>query len=396
MSILDQKPLNNQPKTHIDVGQDGATVDGAVFETATPAAKDWAQVFERFNLDPEEFEIVDDTVRFSSWDQSKRTENGDRDVVKLFSFKARFKRRARNMMADHTFDELRAELRAHKPTVRKPHKELKKSKNPNFNLADWQWGKEHEGGIEAMKAKAEERLDNAEFYLSQLRKRWHIKELSIVNMGDITEGCDGWYPNQLHSVLLNNRQQWNLALDTLLTWSKHLFPQAEMGHMTTVLSNHGEQGRTNGNKNMTDDSDNKDGQLAEALQLILAESPRYEHVKFHIPDNEMITYVTVDEVPVAYTHGHKIKGSDSAGFTRWVEGQQRSSREAWEAAIWNVAHRHNFQSWDIGSAFCFQCPTMDGGSKSFKDETGKYSRPGVLAYAIDKHETWKWSDQKFL
>jgi len=37
--------------------------------------------------------VVDDTVRMSKWQQSKRTESGDRDVVWLYSYRARFARR---------------------------------------------------------------------------------------------------------------------------------------------------------------------------------------------------------------------------------------------------------------------------------------------------------------
>ncbi len=73
---------------HADV-ETGA-VDASIHAQA--ANGDWSGVLRHFGLDPNEFTVVDDTVRMSSWEQSKRLENGDRDTVWLYSYRARFKR----------------------------------------------------------------------------------------------------------------------------------------------------------------------------------------------------------------------------------------------------------------------------------------------------------------
>lgn len=83
-----------EPATE-DLGRVDITPDGGEFvgiKTATPIS-DWSDVFARFNLDPDVFEVVDDTVRMSMWQQSKRTDSGDRDVVNLYSYSARFTRK---------------------------------------------------------------------------------------------------------------------------------------------------------------------------------------------------------------------------------------------------------------------------------------------------------------
>ncbi len=65
-----------------DIGPDGGEFRN--IRTDQPIT-DWTDVFRRFNLDPDAFEIIGDTVRMSTWQQSKRTETGDRDIVNLYS-----------------------------------------------------------------------------------------------------------------------------------------------------------------------------------------------------------------------------------------------------------------------------------------------------------------------
>lgn len=85
--LADARPP--EPLGHVEVGADGGEFTD--IRTSEPLT-DWSGVFRQFNLDPELFEIVDDTVRMSSWQQSKRTDSGDRDVVTLYSYRARFRR----------------------------------------------------------------------------------------------------------------------------------------------------------------------------------------------------------------------------------------------------------------------------------------------------------------
>src|SRR5690606_2731253 len=68
----------------LELGPDGGTFEGV---KADAPITDWSVVFQRFNLDPTEFEVVDDTIRMSTWQQSKRLENGERDVINLYSYR---------------------------------------------------------------------------------------------------------------------------------------------------------------------------------------------------------------------------------------------------------------------------------------------------------------------
>ena len=53
--------------------------------TLTEPITDWDSILLSFGLDPEHFSILDDKVRMSKWQSSKRLENGDRDVIFLYS-----------------------------------------------------------------------------------------------------------------------------------------------------------------------------------------------------------------------------------------------------------------------------------------------------------------------
>ena len=89
MSLAD-KLADSIPTTNVgrmELGPDGGEFTD--IKTDHPIS-DWSEVFGRFQLDPDAFEIVDDTVRMSTWQQSKRTDNGDRDVVNLYSYRASY------------------------------------------------------------------------------------------------------------------------------------------------------------------------------------------------------------------------------------------------------------------------------------------------------------------
>lgn len=82
-------PADQRGKMDLDTG----TGEGKFHNvTSDKPLTDWTHIFTKFNLDPAEFVIVDGTVQMSVWQQSKRLENGDRDVQNLYSYRARFRR----------------------------------------------------------------------------------------------------------------------------------------------------------------------------------------------------------------------------------------------------------------------------------------------------------------
>src|SRR5690348_1036179 len=149
---LDAAAHTSEPanKGSLDVTRDGAQANNIVVES--PILDDWSPIFALFNLDATEFEVVDDTVRMSTWQTSRRTDDGDRDTIQLYSYSARFKRKPKQRLTDTEVEARRAEVRKWKipkaSSSRRPN-DLHHSVAAVINLADIQGGKSEGGGVAA-------------------------------------------------------------------------------------------------------------------------------------------------------------------------------------------------------------------------------------------------------
>lgn len=263
-----------------------------------------------------------------------------------------------------------------------------------LNLADLQLGKgDPADTLERVKAGTTRFIAYVE---RQRAAGVNINEIVIVNNGDPFEGIAGNYANQTATVMRGGlRAQMRTVLE-IWTWvAGQVYPLADKGQFVSVLCNHTQFGRQGGAKDsITSDSDNGGGFLAETLQMILTD--RFPHVAFTIPHDEMNVYADIAGVKVGFNHGHKIPGSGAASFEKWLGGQVRYDRDAYETRVWITAHKHHYAAWDMGSAFVYQCPSCDDGSKWLTDTTGTHARSGMLAMLIGLHDPLGTSDQTFL
>lgn len=397
------KPVGTIEREHLATkGKLDLTPDGGEFSDvildAPVVDDDWSRVFRIFNKNPDEFEIVGDTVRESTWQQSASDGNGGRDLVQLWSYGARFRRKPQARLSEADVEAHRQAVAKWKMPPKKYWREPDGSHPPVgavINLADIQGGKSEGGGVAATRQRLLDGLENVTRWLNRMAGDYDLHEVVLVNNGDPMENCSGSYAAQLFTVELNHRGQMNFVLDVWEQYAKHLFPQFERAQFVSVLCNHGEFGRMGGAKNATSDSDNAGGFLAETLRRVL-DRPEFAHVAWTIPHDEMNVYTHVAGIPMAFNHGHKIPGSDASGFEKWLNGQVRGDEKAHAAKIWQTAHRHHFAAWDMGSCSVFQAPSLDGGSKWLTDTTGRYSRSGILAYLVGEHAPLGWSDMAFL
>lgn len=350
---------------------------------------DWDGVLRHFGLDPAEFEVVDDTVKMSTWQQSKRLENGDRDTVWLHAYKARF-RRVQNHVSESDFEEARKRIRAFKipPARRTPGAGLGKPATFYAGWSDWQFGKGEGGGYLGTEQRVLDSFEQTHNRIKDLRKLGrNIESIAVWNMGDPNEGCDSNYPSQLHTVELNRRRQLLMVHDL---WAKGLgilAPMAGDVEFGSVLCNHGEWTRQGfGTKAVTDDSDNIGGFLAEFLQRTLAGKKGTDHIRWAIPNDEMVMHTMMSGVPVALAHGHKAPGGPAE--LQWLRGQSiKLHRETGhEPRLWMTAHRHHYEVKDYGAWHRIQHPSLDFGSKYFGDTSGLWSTPGTFTCLVGEHE----------
>ena len=390
---LDADGHPNGDKAWATVSPDGGELSTGAMPTEL--GTDWDAVLRGFGLDPDIFEIVDDTVRMSKWQSSKRLENGDRDLIWLYSYKARFKRKNLTALPDKEIDDIRTYVQKWK-SVAKTTAPISSEKGSTLVVcwADQQLGKSAGGGTDATVARIMDSYQATIQRVKDLRKIGrNIEKIAIVNMGDPVEGCDGNYASQLFTVELTQRQQLLLAIDLWAQGIRQLAPLAEEAEVISVLCNHGEWMRRGG-KAITSDSDNAGGFLTDAVKRVLDGRPETDKLKWNIPHDEMITTSVLSGIKVAFTHGHKISGKE----VEWLRGQSIKilREEGREPDIWVTAHRHHLQVQDFGPWYRFQCPSNDGGSKWYTDMSGNWSTPGTLTFLVGNHDPKGWSDMAVL
>jgi hypothetical protein len=376
-------------KPFAEIGQDEVEISTGIVEKPIT---DWNSILESFGLDPNVFEILDDKVKMSKWMSSKRLENGDRDSIWLYSYKAIFSRRKTPKISDDEINEIRKSIRTFKPTKEKPTNE-----EPSTFVvcwADWQLYKSGSGGIKGTIKRVEESFDKTYQRINELKKLGrNIEQIAFVNLGDPVESCEGHYSSQLFTVQGTQRQQLLMALDLWSTGVQTLSALAPKRKFISVLSNHGEWQRRNG-KNITSDSDSSDGFLADALERILEGKNHIDD--WHIPHDEMTMQVNLSGMECAFTHGHKITGKE----LEWLRAQSlRLLRDnGTEPRLWFSGHRHHLKIDDFGFFTRIQAPSLDsdgstsGGSKWYTDSTGIWSSPGTCTLLVGNHDKRGWSD----
>lgn len=386
---LEDSELTKQKKPYAEINLNGGEIFTGILDA--PIQDDWGPILRSFGLDPDVFMVVDDKVRMSKWQQSRRTDDGDRDVVWLYAYKAQFTRKTTPAISKTDIENLRKQISRWKPK-RKITKQTGPGTTFVVNWADWQLGKSAGGGVNATVERIYESFDKTIERIKQLRKLGrNIEEIAICSLGDPIEACTGHYASQEFSVQATQRQQLLLALDLWTLGVKTIAPLAEKVKFVSVLSNHGEWQRRNG-KQFTTDSDSADGFLADTLKRILDGSGFI--TEWVIPHDEMCIQTELNGVPVAFTHGHKINGKE----IDWLRGQSIKLLRDYnkEPKLWITAHKHHVKIDDMGMWWRLQCPSLDGGSKWFEDLAGMWSTPGTLTFLVGKHDKNFWSDLEIL
>ena len=377
---------NQSAAASIAVGPEGGEFNTGVLERPLNLTTDWNEVLIGFGLDPEEFEVVGDTVRMSKWQSSKRLENGDRDIIWLYSYKANF-RRIQNLK-EIDVAAIQKRIEKWRPIKKQPLQSLATPSTFVVCWADWQIGKSAGGGVEATIERIHESFVLTAERIHTLRKDGHnIEKIAVFNMGDPTEGCDGNYASQLFTVQINQRDQLNMVLDLWTNGVMALQPDI----FASVLCNHGEWTRRGGAKPVTSDSDNAGGYLADTLYRVF-EGRDYGPKEWYVAHDEMVQMINLSGVNVAITHGHKI--TSAAKETEWLRGQtiRLLRKHGSEPQLWVTAHMHHVKIEDMGPWWRLQCPSLDGGSKWFSDSSGKWSTPGTLTFLVGQHDVRGWSD----
>lgn len=395
MSLADtfaNREAERQPKGTVEIGPDGGEFKNATVQGQING--DWSRVFELFGLDPNEFEVVDDTVRMSTWQQSKRTESGDRDVAQLYSYSARFRRVTREMVSPETLLQWR--------------KSLLKSKFPrNLDqgagasqgtyvalVADPQLGKK--GTAEAI----ENWRRGLSAHVDQAR-RLGVAGFHLAFMGDEVEGFANNYANQAATIELNHSQQLETAFD-MAVWSvKEALTLGVPVSVSSVISNHGEWTRNGSKDPVTSKGDNSSTHLARMAQKLFTELEAYgvPHVEWYIGDGRPAVTLTLSGVKCYFTHGYVEKGRGASTEQRTKSAIERqilgNTADLGDVRLYIAAHYHHAYYQEFEGRTLFGCPALEAerSSEYMLEQYGVWSPAGMLGFVVTDENKRGWRDK---
>jgi hypothetical protein len=345
----------------------------------TNSSPEFSDLLEEWGFNPDNYMILDNTLQVRTWDMNM----GGGNIQQAWYYRATV---IANDIAitDKDYERLLKWIQSHK---RKPKPKMKDPKRSFFvAISDLQLGKRDGGGTEAIIERFLDKIDKVKERYEFLQKAgMQFDQLTIVGLGDIVEGCVGFYPDQTFSVELDNRSQIKVArkliAKAIVEWSKD-FPLVVVG---AVPGNHGTK-RISKGVAPTGEMDNADLEVFEQLGEIFAQNKTYQHVKFIIPDDPHLTFNICGTV-CSFTHGHAIGmggGTPEVKVMKWWKDQAFGWQHPGDSKILVSGHYHHYihktdpRNW-------FQVPSLDE-STWFKNQTGKQTQQGIFTMSIEGTE----------
>jgi hypothetical protein len=354
---------------------DSSTGRGSLIVRSALPAPVWDDLLREWGLDPALYAIEDDRVQMRTWDAAI----GEGKVQRFYYYKANVHARGTSDKAD--IDALTDEIK------RRKFKGVTRPVGSGDStlvvvLADWQIGQRGtDDAVRRILALCDEIPDR----WRQLTKQGVLlDDILLVGLGDLVEGCEGWYPAQPFLVELNEREQRTLVRRLLIKLVEAALTVAPRVRVAAVGGNHGEVRR--GGKAITDASDNADVEVVEQVAEIFAASEVAPRVSFVIPRDELALTLDVQGTIVGITHGHLAKrGAGAANKVQtWWQGQALGMRPVADATVLLTGHYHHLSVTEHGPRTHLQAPALCGPSAWYTDLTGVGASPsGALSLVVN-------------
>ena len=352
----------------VDVGPDGGEFKDVKSETPIT---DWADIFRRFNLDPDTFEVAGDTVRMSTWQQSKRTDTGDRDVVNLYSYRAQFTRRTETVDLPALYAESRRKPQARVKTVPAARVTV-------VALSDVQTGKvDHRGGTTELL----ERLDAARAALTDHLKQRKPQATVLAEVGDLFEGFESG-GNPAFTNDLSLAQQMDLAGTELY---KFIEVMQRHGHVDIMSAPSNHTAWRNGKQNLGRPGDDLGMFVHRQVQKVANAAGIDATWIFSDTYNESVVHDVLG-TGLGMVHGNQFSPGQAV---TWWQKQQHGGMPMANADIMLSGHYHNLTIQPTGrnpkngrAKWWLQAPTIDSGSSWYRNIAGGDSDAGLLVFDI--------------
>ena len=343
-------------------------------------AENWDSFLLENGISPEHFKVLDDTMKFRTWDGV----DGEKKVHYTCTIVSR--------IPGVLDEELQESLvkKVNKFSAKAP----KKSKGKGAFVAlfsDWQIGKNEGGGTEQLVNRVEVGVaETIQKFKQYQTMGYNLDEIVIGALGDIVEGCDGFYAQQTYSVEYDDRAQQKIATELMFASIKEFARLDVPVTVITVPGNHGEN-RKNG-KSYTTFMDNKDLAVAYYTDFAMRQNPSsFSHVKHiypeHLDDDITMTYNCHGNI-LGFVHGHQFRSGGGAFVPAkaqaWHKNQKYGDYHIGYANILNFGHFHHY-TFNEDPQQIIGAPALDGGSKWIEQTHGKLTKPGMLSYTVDKY-----------
>lgn len=353
-----------------------------------PTDSDWDDLLRSRGLDPDKFAIVNDSIKWSSWDGWKKDpDTGEAYSAICYSFKAEIRRKSgEGAIPEEIYKKVRA---------KKKGSESRSSGDSTLlvTLSDWQVGNRDQGGVEAQIEAIAELPEKIEHRLTSLRRAgYDIGTLCLAGLGDLVEGTCGHYPAQQYRIDLDRRDQVKVVRRGLIDIIDHVAPLVESLAILAVPGNHGEN-RKDG-KAFTSVNDNDDTAVFEQVYDVFKrnENGAFDHVKWNIAQDEIVLSVELSGQIVSFYHGHTAKSSGGAINTLWNWWKDQSMGVAYPAlrdsTILVAGHHHHTNIKEQEGRALFVAPSLTPVGEWWRDITGDVARTGTMSFVITP-EGWR-------
>lgn len=263
--------------------------------------------------------------------------------------------------------------------------------------ADWQIGKAEGGqGTDQTVDRVLSGIDQTKQRIKDLRRIGRqMPTGALIGLGDIVEGCIGFYPAQQFNVDRTRREQGRIARELVTHAIDELHPLFDEFKIATVGGNHGEN-RHDG-KSFTNSGDNDDVAAFEAVREAFTRGA-IDGLTWYIPDEELSMLVELGGVPVGMTHGHMFRRGSTvqAKAHEWWKNQAFGLQPVATAQILLSGHFHHFSAVSYGRRTAIQAPAMDPGSQWFRFGSGEDSPAGFLTLRFDADQPLGFGDLEIL
>lgn len=352
--------------------------------TLTSPPTDWSDLLRERGLDPELYEVVGNSIRWTSYDGWKKDAPGEEAYSTIcYSFRAQIQLR-KSATEDEDLLQLFKELKKARPGKPVHTNRTEEERDLIVALSDWQIGNSDGGGADTQLQALAALPDLIADRVRQLRGTAPVGHIVIAGMGDLVEGTCGFYPSQQFSIELDRRQQLRVVRRALTDIVRGAAKSASKVTVTCAGGNHGEN-RENG-KRHTGFGDNDDVAVFEQVAEIFQESD-LGNIQFRIPGAEMAVSIYSHGSIVAFTHGHLARPQKNAAETMWNWWKDQTMGRYYpglaDANILIAGHYHHLNVKQQENRTVMVCPSLTSVGDWYGNQAGVRTVPGTLTFTVD-------------